>query len=321
MIVVTGSNGFIGSNLIKGLNKIGYKDIIAVDDHDNSELKENIVHCEIQDYLEIDEFLLKLQKNKVDGKKLKAIFHQGACSNTMEWDAEYLYKNNFLYSKELLNLSRQSNTPLIYASSASVYGNGKVFEESLENENPINLYAYSKFKFDQLVRHELRGSDTQIVGLRYFNVYGPQEQHKGNMASVAYHLHSQLKENDEIKLFEGSDGYDDGEQRRDFIYVDDIVKVNLWFMGNTNISGIFNLGTGKSQTFNDVAEAVIDWNKKGKIKYIEFPEKLKGAYQSFTEANISKLREAGYKEEFLDVQEGVKHYLNTLEGWPKNEPL
>ena len=321
MIVVTGSNGFIGSNLIKGLNKIGYKDIIAVDDHDNPELKENIVHCEIQDYLEIDEFLLKLQKNKVDGKKLKAIFHQGACSNTMEWDAEYLYKNNFLYSKELLNLSRRSNTPLIYASSASVYGNGKVFEESLENENPINLYAYSKFKFDQLVRHELRGSDTQIVGLRYFNVYGPQEQHKGNMASVAYHLHSQLKENDEIKLFEGSDGYGDGEQRRDFIYVDDIVKVNLWFMENTNISGIFNLGTGKSQTFNDVAEAVIDWNKKGKIKYIEFPEKLKGAYQSFTEANISKLREAGYKEEFLDVQEGVKHYLNTLEGWPKNEPF
>jgi len=321
VIVVTGSNGFIGSNLIKGLNNIGYKDIIAVDNHDNPELKENIVHCEIQDYLEIDEFLLKLQKNKVDGEKLKAIFHQGACSNTMEWDAEYLYKNNFLYSKELLNLSRQSNTPLIYASSASVYGNGKVFEESLENENPINLYAYSKFKFDQLVRHELRGSDTQIVGLRYFNVYGPQEQHKGNMASVAYHLHSQLKENDEIKLFEGSDGYGDGEQRRDFIYVDDIVKVNLWFMENTNISGIFNLGTGKSQTFNDVAEAVINWNKKGNIKYIEFPEKLKGAYQSFTEANISKLREAGYKEEFLDVQEGVKQYLNTLEGWPKNEPL
>ena len=321
MIIVTGSNACIGSNLIKGLNKIGYKDIIAVDDHDNPELKENIVHCEIQDYLEIDEFLLKLKKNQIEGEKLKAIFHQGACSNTMEWDAEYLYKNNFLYSKELLNLSRQSNTPLIYASSASVYGNGKVFEESLENENPINLYAYSKFKFDQLVRHELRGSDTQIVGLRYFNVYGPQEQHKGNMASVAYHFHSQLKETDEIKLFEGSDGYGDGEQRRDFIYVDDIVKVNLWFMENTNISGIFNLGTGKSQTFNDVAEAVINWNKKGNIKYIEFPEKLKGAYQSFTEANISKLREAGYKEEFLDVQEGVKHYLNTLEGWPRNEPL
>ena len=199
MIVVTGSNGFIGSNLIKGLNKIGYKDIIAVDDHNNPELKENIIHCEIQDYLDIDEFLLLIQKNKFDGTKLKSIYHQGACSNTMEWDAEYLYKNNFLYSKEILNLSIRSNTPLIYASSASVYGSGNVFEESIENESPINLYAYSKFKFDQLVRQALTEKTTQIVGLRYFNVYGPQEQHKGSMASVAYHLHNQLKDNGSIK--------------------------------------------------------------------------------------------------------------------------
>ena len=195
-----------------------------------------------------------------------------------------------------------------------------IFDEKIENEDPINLYAYSKFKFDQIVREELKENKTQIVGLRYFNVYGPQEQHKSNMASVAYHLHNQLKNNDEIKLFEGSDGYEDGEQRRDFIFVEDVVKVNLWFLENTEISGIFNVGTGRSQTFNDVANAVIDWNKKGKIKYIPFPEKLKGAYQSFTEANISKLREAGYKEEFLNVQEGVKRYLDTLEGWPKNEP-
>ena len=320
MIVVTGSNGFIGSNLIKGLNRLGYKDIVAVDDHANRELKENIVHCDIEKYLEIDEFLKEVQKNNFDETGLKAIFHQGACSNTMEWDSEYLYKNNLLYSKELLNLSKRSNTPLIYASSASVYGNGKVFEEKIENEEPINLYAYSKFKFDQLVREELKENKSQIVGLRYFNVYGPQEQHKNNMASVAFHLHNQLKNNDEIKLFEGSDGYEDGEQRRDFIFVEDVVKVNLWFLENTEISGIFNVGTGRSQTFNDVANAVIDWNKKGKIKYIPFPEKLKGAYQSFTEANISKLREAGYKEEFLNVQEGVKRYLDTLEGWPKNEP-
>ena len=319
MIVVTGSNGFIGSNLIKGLNEVGLRDIIAVDDHTDSTLKENIVHCEIQDYLGIDEFLLRVQQKKIDGGNLKAIFHQGACSNTMEWDAEYLYKNNFLYSKELLNLSKRSNTPLIYASSASVYGSGKVFEESIENEDPINLYAYSKFKFDQLIRQELITNNTQIVGLRYFNVYGPQEQHKGNMASVAFHLHNQLKESDEIKLFEGSDGYDDGEQRRDFIYVEDVVKVNLWFLKNKNISGIFNLGTGKSQTFNEIADAVIDWNKKGKVKYIKFPEKLTGAYQSFTEANISKLREAGYEEEFVDVKEGVKRYLDNLEGWPKND--
>ena len=320
MIVVTGSNGFIGSNLIKGLNRLGYKNIVAVDDHANRELKENIVHCDIEKYLEIDEFLKEVQKNNFDETGLKAIFHQGACSNTMEWDSEYLYKNNLLYSKELLNLSKRSNTPLIYASSASVYGNGKVFEEKIENEEPINLYAYSKFKFDQLVREELKENKTQIVGLRYFNVYGPQEQHKNNMASVAFHLHNQLKNDDEIKLFEGSDGYEDGEQRRDFIFVEDVVKVNLWFLENTEISGIFNVGTGRSQTFNDVANAVIDWNKKGKIKYIPFPEKLKGAYQSFTEANISKLREAGYKEEFLNVQEGVKRYLDTLEGWPKNEP-
>ena len=320
MIVVTGSNGFIGSNLIKGLNKEGYKDIIAVDDHSNPELKENIAHCDIQEYVEIDEFLRDVQQNKIDGSDLRAIFHQGACSNTMEWDAEYLYKNNLLYSKELLNLSKQSNTPLIYASSASVYGSGKVFEESLENEDPINLYAYSKFKFDQLVRQELNQNHTQIVGLRYFNIYGPQENHKGNMASVAYHLHNQLKSNNKIKLFEGSDGFDDGEQRRDFIYVEDVVKVNLWFLKNIKISGIFNVGTGKSQTFNDVANAVIDWNGKGKIEYIKFPENLKGAYQSFTEANISKLREAGYNDEFLSVQEGVKCYLDSLETWPKNEP-
>ena len=238
----------------------------------------------------------------------------------MEWDAEFLYKNNLLYSKELLKFSQKTGTPMIYASSASVYGAGKVFQESLENEDPINLYAYSKFKFDQLVRKELVKKDTQIVGLRYFNVYGPQEQHKGAMASVAFHLHNQLKENDEIKLFEGYEGYEDGEQRRDFIYVEDIVKVNLWFLENQNVSGIFNVGTGKSQTFNEVAHSVIDWNKKGKINYIPFPEKLKGAYQSYTQADISKLREVGYEYEFLNVQEGVKKYLDSLESWPKNEP-
>lgn len=320
MIVVTGSNGFIGSNLIKGLNEMGVKDIIAVDDHSNLELKENIAHCEIQDYIDIEEFLDQIISNQFDKKGIKAVFHQGACSNTMEWDAEYLYKNNLLYSKELLKLSKKLNIPLIYASSASVYGSGKEFKEFIEHEDPINLYAYSKFKFDQIVRKELESSTSQIVGLRYFNVYGPQERHKKNMASVAFHLHNQLKEAEEIKLFKGSDGFADGEQRRDFIYVDDVVKVNLWFLENPNVSGIFNVGTGESQTFNDVAEAVINWNKKGKIKYIDFPEKLKGAYQSYTQADIAKLRKAGYEEEFLNVQEGVKRYLDTIESWPKNEP-
>ena len=320
MIVVTGSNGFIGSNLIKGLNNLGHTDIIAVDDHSNHELKENITHCAISDYLEIQEFFDQVKTKRFDNQNIEAIFHQGACSNTMEWDSEYLYKNNLLYSKELLKLANRIKIPFIYASSASVYGDGSEFEESIENENPINLYAYSKFKFDQIVRQELKKNETQIVGLRYFNVYGPQEQHKGNMASVAYHLHNQLKDNDKIKLFEGSHGYGNGEQRRDFIYVDDVVKVNLWFLKNKKISGIFNLGTGRSQTFNDVANAVIDWNKKGTIEYIEFPEKLLAAYQSFTQADITKLRKVGYEEEFLSVQEGVFRYLNSLEGWPKNEP-
>ena len=320
MIVVTGSNGFIGSNLIKGLNEIGYKDIIAVDDQDDPELKENIAHCDVQDFLNIDEFINLIRNNEIDGTKIRAIFHQGACSNTMEWDADFLYSNNLFYSKELLNFSRKTKTPLIYASSASVYGAGKIFKESVEYEDPINLYAYSKFKFDQLVRQELIKRETQIVGLRYFNVYGPQEQHKGTMASVAFHLHNQLKDNEEIKLFEGSEGYDDGEQRRDFIYVEDVVKVNLWFLKNQKVSGIFNIGTGKSQTFNEVAHSVINWNKRGKISYVPFPEKLKGVYQSYTQANISKLREAGYKDEFLNVQEGVKKYLDRLESWPKNEP-
>ena len=298
---------------------MGIKDIIAVDDHSSLELKENIAHCEIQDYIDIEEFLDKVVSNQFDNKGIRAVFHQGACSNTMEWDAEYLYKNNLLYSKELLKLSKKLNIPLIYASSASVYGSGKEFKEFIEHEDPINLYAYSKFKFDQIVRKELEDSTTQIVGLRYFNVYGPQERHKKNMASVAFHLHNQLKEADEIKLFKGSDGFEDGEQRRDFIYVEDVVKVNLWFLKNPDVSGIFNVGTGESQTFNDVAEAVIDWNKKGRIKYIDFPEKLKGAYQSYTQADIAKLREAGYEEEFLNVQEGVKRYLDTMESWPKNE--
>ena len=320
MIVVTGSNGFIGSNLIKGLNNLGHTDIIAIDDHSNPELKENITHCEISDYLEIQEFFDQVKTKSFDNQNIEAIFHQGACSNTMEWDSEYLYKNNLLYSKELLKLANRIKIPFIYASYASVYGDGSEFEESIENENPINLYAYSKFKFDQIVRQELKKNETQIVGLRYFNVYGPQEQHKGNMASVAYHLHNQLKDNNKIKLFEGSHGYGNGEQRRDFIYVDDVVKVNLWFLKNKKISGIFNLGTGRSQTFNDVANAVIDWNKKGTIEYIEFPEKLRDAYQSFTQADITKLRKVGYEEEFLSVQEGVFRYLNSLEGWPRNEP-
>jgi len=319
MIVVTGSNGFIGSNLIRNLNSLGISDILAVDHHDNEDLKENIKDCQIKEYLGIEEFLTLLKKKEISSSEIKTIFHQGACSDTMEWNAEYLFQLNLLYSKKLLAFCLDESIPLIYASSASVYGSGTKFKEKLENESPINLYAYSKYLFDQIVRKQLGNNKSQVVGLRYFNVYGPNEVHKKSMASVAYHLHQQLKTSDEVNLFKGSDGYSDGEQRRDFVHVDDVVNVNLWFRDNPAISGIFNVGTGKSQTFNEVANAVIEWNQKGRINYIDFPKKLEGAYQSFTEADIGALRKAGYTQDFLDVNTGVKKYLDVLSGWPKNE--
>ena len=316
MIIVTGSNGFIGSNLIKGLNSMGITNILAVDDHENFPPSENLSNCEFQDLVKIEDIDKLLRK--YPNKDISHIFHQGACSDTMEKDINYMLKNNYLFSKDLLTLALEKNINFIYASSASVYGDGKIFEEDKKYEKPINLYAYSKFIFDQYVRELMNKNDSQIVGLRYFNVYGPNEQHKGRMASVAFHLHQQLKESKSIKLFEGSDGYEDGEQKRDFIHVDDVVKVNLWFMKN-EVSGIFNVGTGLSQSFNDVANAVIKWNKRGKIKYIPFPEELIGSYQSYTQANIDQLRNAGYKDEFLTVEEGVSSYLSTLQDWPSND--
>ena len=316
MIIVTGSNGFIGSNLIKGLNSMGINDILAVDDHENFPPSENLSNCEFKDLVKIEDIGELLRK--YPNKDISHIFHQGACSDTMEKDINYMLKNNYLFSKDLLTLALEKNINFIYASSASVYGDGKIFEEDKKYEKPINLYAYSKFIFDQYVRELMNKNDSQIVGLRYFNVYGPNEQHKGRMASVAFHLHQQLKESKSIKLFEGSDGYEDGEQKRDFIHVDDVVKVNLWFMKN-EVSGIFNVGTGLSQSFNDVANAVIKWNKKGKIEYIPFPEELIGSYQSYTQANIDQLRNAGYKDEFLTVEEGVSSYLSTLQDWPSND--
>ena len=316
MIIVTGSNGFIGSNLIKGLNSMGINNILAVDDHENFPPSENLSNCEFKDLVKIEDIDKLLRK--YPNKDISHIFHQGACSDTMEKDINYMLKNNYLFSKDLLTLALEKNINFIYASSASVYGDGKIFEEDKKYEKPINLYAYSKFIFDQYVRELMNKNDSQIVGLRYFNVYGPNEQHKGRMASVAFHLHQQLKESKSIKLFEGSDGYEDGEQKRDFIHVDDVVKVNLWFMKN-EVSGIFNVGTGLSQSFNDVANAVIKWNKKGKIEYIPFPEELIGSYQSYTQANIDQLRNAGYKDEFLTVEEGVSSYLSSLQDWPSND--
>lgn len=223
-----------------------------------------------------------------------------------------MMENNYEYSKSLLHYCLDRGVNLMYASSAATYGDGLVFKEEREYEKPLNVYGYSKFLFDQYVRRLLPQAKSQIAGFRYFNVYGPHEDHKGSMSSVGYHLNQQLPKNGMVKLFEGCDGYGNGEQRRDFVYVGDVVDVNLWFMDNPQKSGIFNVGTGKSQSFNDVAKAVIAWHNKGHIEYIPFPEHLKGRYQSFTEADITRLREAGYTKPFKTVEEGVKLYLDAI---------
>ncbi|MDH5570325.1 MAG: ADP-glyceromanno-heptose 6-epimerase [Gammaproteobacteria bacterium] len=312
MIVVTGGAGFIGSNIVKSLNNRGITDILVVDDLQDGTKFKNIADCEIWDYMDKDDFLEKIISRSSFVDDIKVIFHEGACSSTTEWDGQFIMRNNYEYSKELLHYCLEKGAAYLYASSASVYGGGSVFKEERQNEEPLNMYAYSKFQFDQYVRRLLPTAKSQIVGFRYFNVYGPREQHKGTMSSTAFHFNNQIKDNGVARLFEGCDGYGNGEQRRDFVYVGDAVDVNLWFMDHPDKSGIFNLGTGRSQPFNDIARAVIDWHGAGKMEYMAFPGHLKGRYQSFTEADITALREAGYAAVFKTVEEGVKDYLDII---------
>ena len=312
MIIVTGGAGFIGSNLVKGLNERGREDILVVDDLEDGKKFRNLVDCEILDYLDKDDFIQKIDSGADLGGKVDVIFHEGACSATTEWDGKYMMSNNYEYSKSLLHYCLDNSAAYLYASSASVYGGGSVFSELREHEAPLNVYGYSKFLFDQYVRRILPAAKSQVAGFRYFNVYGPREQHKGSMASVAYHLSQQLKAGENPRLFEGCDGYGDGEQRRDFIYIGDVVDVNFWFMDHPGTSGIFNLGTGRCQSFKEVGLAVIGWHGKGEIEYIPFPDHLRGCYQSFTEADISALRAAGYDRPFKSVEEGVPLYMDWL---------
>ncbi len=322
-MIVTGAAGFIGSNIVKGLNDRGISDIIAVDNMKESRKFRNLVDCEISDYFGKENFLEKLpEMGKVD-----AIFHQGACSDTMESDGRYMMENNYRYSMALLEYCQKHAVPFIYASSASVYGSGSVFSESREHEAPLNVYGYSKFLFDQVVRRMLPKKTAQIAGFRYFNVYGPRESHKGRMASVAFHFCNQFRENGCVRLFEGSAGYGNGEQRRDFVSVEDVVKVNLHFLDHPETSGIYNVGTGSSEPFNAVAVAAVNaclrhegrdamtletMKEKGMIQYIPFPEGLRKQYQSYTEADIGALRQAGYVEPFLTVEQGVSRYISQL---------
>lgn len=312
MIVVTGGAGFIGSNIVKALNARGINNILVIDNLKRGEKFINLIDCEIADYQDKNIFLDRLNKSDYFSSKIEAIFHQGACSSTTEWDGQYMMQNNYDYSKTVLHYCLFRNIPLLYASSASVYGNNSVFKEQRELEAPLNVYGYSKCLFDQYLRRKLPTMTSQVVGLRYFNVYGPREQHKGSMASVAFHFNNQLKQTGYVNLFAGCEGYGDGEQRRDFVYVEDIVQLILWFFDHPQHAGIFNAGTGRSQTFNEVAQAVLDWHGRGEKRYIPFPDHLRGRYQSFTEADMSAVRALGCGIEFRPVQSGVKAYLDWL---------
>lgn len=315
MIIVTGGAGFIGSNLVRALNRAGRNDILVVDDLRDAHKILNLRDVRIADYLDMHEFLARITAGQELAPRIEAIFHQGACTDTTEWNGLLMMRVNYDFSRQVLAWATARRVPLVYASSASVYGAGRDFRVSEECERPINVYAFSKLMFDRHVRQVTASFTAPVTGFRYFNVYGPGEAHKGRMASVIHHFNEQLKAGDEIRLFEGSDGFGDGEQRRDFIHVDDVVAANLWAL-DTGRSGIFNLGTGAARSFNDVAAAVLRWHGRGHIRYVPFPDHLRGSYQSYTQADLTGLRAAGYAAPFLDIEAGVSRYLDVLKPTP-----
>ena len=326
MILVTGAAGFVGANLVKGLNARGETDILAVDNLTRADKFRNLVDCEIADYLHKEDFLEALVGGDHDGE-IDMVFHNGACSDTMGADGRYMMDNNYRYSLTLLDWCQAEGVRFVYASSAAVYGAGPEFREDRACERPLNVYGYSKFLFDQVLRRRWQDLRSQVAGLRYFNVYGPREAHKGRMASVAFHCFNQFRAEGRVRLFEGSGAYGPGEQRRDFVSVDDVVAVNLWLRDNPDVSGIFNVGTGRSQPFNDVAVATVNalraaagepalslaqMQSAGIVEYIPFHEGLRDKYQSYTQADLSRLRAAGYEAPFLTVEEGVSRYVRWL---------
>ncbi|MES2936661.1 MAG: ADP-glyceromanno-heptose 6-epimerase [Pseudomonadota bacterium] len=329
-VVVTGAAGFIGSNIVKGLNARGIDNIIAVDDLTQGDKFRNLADLRIDDYIDADEFYGAFHEGAFG--KVEAVFHEGACSDTMETDGKYMMDNNYAVSCDLFTSCQQRGTRLLYASSAATYGGSATFRETPEFEQPLNVYGYSKLLFDQRMRRELgkdflrgvSGKSRQVVGFRYFNVYGPREQHKGRMASVAFHQFNQFREQGKVKLFGEYGGYGPGQQMRDFVFIDDVVAVNLWFFDRPEKSGVYNLGTGRAQPFNDVATAVVGTlgstahtvesaAAEGLIEYIPFPDALRGKYQSYTQADLSALRAAGCDHVFADVQTGVAAYMRALQ--------
>jgi ADP-L-glycero-D-manno-heptose 6-epimerase len=324
-VVVTGAAGFIGSNLVHGLNARGIDDIVAVDDLTDGSKHLNLTGASIADYVEHDEFYGRFERGEFG--RADIVFHQGACSDTMVHDGRFMMQANYRSSKRLLDACLASGTRLVYASSAAVYGASETFREEPAWERPLNVYGYSKLLFDQVVRRALPGAPVQVAGLRYFNVYGPREQHKGRMASVAFHQHGQFDRDGHVNLFGAYGGFDAGQQRRDFVFVDDVVAVNLWLLEQPRVSGIFNVGSGRAQPFNDIAHAVVNAGRQAAgqaplalpqqveqqlVRYVEFPPALVGKYQCHTQADLTRLRAAGYDAPFVAVAEGVARYARWL---------
>jgi len=332
-IVVTGAAGFIGSNIIAGLNARGMTDIIAVDDLKQGDKFRNLVDLKIADYVDMDTFYDEFASGHYG--QVEAVFHEGACSDTMEQDGKYMMANNYTLSWHLFQACQKRGSRLLYASSAATYGGSDTFREDPAFEAPLNVYGYSKLLFDQRMRRECganfertkAGRTHQVVGFRYFNVYGPREQHKGRMASVAFHQFNQFNAEGRVKLFGEYGGYPQGGQMRDFVFVDDVVAVNLWFFDHPAQSGIFNLGSGKAQPFNDVASSVVNAMRRlrgesalelaeiaqqGLVEYVPFPDALRGKYQCYTQADLSALRATGCDHAFADVQTGVSKYVDWL---------
>jgi ADP-L-glycero-D-manno-heptose 6-epimerase len=317
VIIITGGAGFIGSNLIHQLNRAGERNILLVDNFAPAPNLSgpkflNLVGAEFCDYMDKREFRAALKNGEFDTRRISAILHQGACSNTLEDDGRYMMDNNFTYSKELLHFALNRSIPLVYASTAAVYGASTDFTERAANERPLNVYGYSKLVFDNYVRRLMPTLKSTVVGLRYFNVYGPREQHKGRMASVIHHFTRQLKDTGTIRMFEGSGGYADGEQRRDFVFVKDLARINMFFGGllpdspKKPVHAVVNAGTGEARTFKAVAEALMQVHGQGRVEFIPFPGDLKDRYQHYTQADITQLRAAGYKAPFTALEDGVK---------------
>ena len=313
MIILTGGAGFVGSNILKRLNAEGETDVLVVDNLKNADKYRNLVGAKCSDYVGKADFLDLLEDGAFDDAGVTAIYHQGACTDTLEYDGEYMMRNNYDYSKAILHFALDGRIPLVYASSAAVYGHATSAEETEANEWPLNVYGYSKLQFDRYVRRLMPSIESTVVGLRYFNVYGNGEAHKGRMASMVHHFANQVRETGVARLFGEYSGFAPGESTRDFVYVKDLVEMNRFFADAPGVKAIVNAGSGVCSTWNELANAVIDTLGEGHVEYIPFPEGMKGKYQLGTRADLTQLRALGYAREFTALRSGVHDYLSTMD--------